>query len=547
MFRIGIFILIILSLALGFLYHPGKGGIEATDLTPTYGGVYRRAFADHFIVLDPADIKDSNSHEVARQIFDSLVGFDAKGNVTPSIARAWSISQDKLVYVFELREDVKFHQRVCGEATENGGRCVEAKDVLYTFKRLLGPNRGYQNSLFWVIKGAQEYTEGEAKEITGIKILDPYRIEFTLNRPFSPFVSLLALGNAFILPQEDAEKESFVHCPVGTGPFVWAGKSGGTICLDANEAYFLGRPWLDRVEFPIIIDENKRVSDFMEGQLSQVDVPDSIYKRVKKDPELLPYLKEANLWGVNFLGFNLETPPFDNVWVRRAFSHAIDRKNIVKLVLNDRAVVAEGMLPPGMLGIEHEQVGYEYHIEKAKDCLRKAGYSESNRLPEISLTYNSDPIHTRMAEFVQANLRDIGVECKLKSLDFASYLDQIEKGETAFFRMGWTADYPDPDALLYTLFHSSNIDVSYNFTRLHNEKLDKLLDQARFETKPEDRDKLYSEADRLIREEAPGVFLYFYTASILIKPQVRGFAIGPMGEAIIEYRHLWLSSTSNER
>jgi oligopeptide transport system substrate-binding protein len=546
MFRIGIFILIILSITFGFIYYSGKCAKGPEGLVPTYGGVYRRAFADHFIVLDPADIKDSNSHEVARQIFDSLVGFDTKGNVTPSIAKSWVISPDKLVYTFELREDVKFHQKVCGEATKNGGRSVEAKDILYTFKRLLGPKRGYQNSFFWVIKGAQDYAEGNASEIEGIKILDSYTVEFTLNRPFAPFVSLLALGNAFILPQEDAETEGFAHCPVGTGPFVWAGKEGDTICLDANLDYFLGRPWLDRVEFPIILDENKRVSDFMEGQLSQVDVPDSIYKRVKKDPELLPYLIEANLWGVNFLGFNLETPPFDNLWVRRAFSHAIDRKNIVKLVLNDRAVVAKDMLPPGILGFEHERVGYEYDIEKAKECLRKAGYAEGAKFPEVSLTYNSDPIHMRMAEFVQANLRDIGIECKLKSLDFANYLDQIEKGETAFFRMGWTADYPDADALLYALFHSSNIDVSYNFTRLRNEELDKLLDQARFETKSEVRDKLYSQANKLIVEEAPGVFVYFYTASILIKPQVRGFAIGPMGEAIIEYRHLWLCSSPLE-
>lgn len=543
--RILLFIIFLCLVSLAYYFFSNKSqDLSYTKQEPTYGGVYRRAFADSFITLDPARIKDSNSHEVARQIFDGLVCFDGKGAIVPALCEDWTISEDKLTYVFRIRNNVKFHSNVCGRPTKNGGRKLTVLDVVYTFKRLLAPNDNFQNALYWVIKGAKDFTEQKSNDITGIRILDEQRVEFTLNSPFSPFVSLLAMCNAFIVPHEDADELD--TCPVGTGPFYWMGKNGDTLCLNANNEYYQGRPWLDRIEFPVITDENRRFSDFMAGQLSQVDVPDSIYKRVKQDAILSPNLVETNLWGINYLGFNLNEKPFDNLALRKALNYAVDRENIVKLVLNGRAQVAKGILPPGISGYNEELVGYEYDIEKAKKYLEEAGYPNGKGLPQITLKYNKDPIHTRTAEFIQANFRDIGVECKLKGLEFGEHLADIESGKTSFFRMGWTVDYPDPDALLHTMFHSSNIKVAYNFTRFNNAEFDKILDLARFETEQDERAKLYKKAEKYVVEEAPCIFMYFYTLNVLLKPQVRGFSIGPMGESVVEYRHLWLTSASQE-
>ncbi|GAB4270632.1 MAG: ABC transporter substrate-binding protein [Candidatus Rifleibacteriota bacterium] len=509
---------------------------------PSYGGTYRRAFADSYIILDPAIIKDSNSHEVCRQIYDGLVEFDEKAKPAPAIAESWTISEDKLVYTFKLRNDVKFHAFSNGKPTKNGGRKLVADDVLYTFKRLLKPSEDSQGSFFLVIKGAADFAAGKTSELTGIKVLADDEIQFELEKPFAPFVSLLGMCNAFIVPHEDAEGEGsdLKITPVGTGPFLWAGKEGENLILTTNPEHFRGRPFLDKIEFLVIQDEAARFKAFKEGKLSCVDVPDSEYKNIKQNGKMAGNLLETSRWGTNYLGMNINKHPFDNKLVRQALNCAIDRGAIVKLVLNDRARVAHGVLPPGITGFDPNLVAYPYDVNRARELLARAGYPDGKGFPEIVLQYNKDVIHTRIGEFVLANLNDIGIRCRVEELDFGTHLKKVESGEAAFFRMGWTVDYPDPDSFLYTLFHSSNIGTGYNFTGLKLKELDEILDKARFETESKRRISLYRQAEKLIVEEAPWVFLYFYTTHLLHQPEVKGIKLGPMGQPFINYRDIWI-------
>jgi peptide/nickel transport system substrate-binding protein/oligopeptide transport system substrate-binding protein len=346
--------------------------------------------------------------------------------------------------------------------------------------------------------------------------------------------------NAFIVPVEDAEGQDLKKCPVGTGPFEWHGKEGETLVLKANLQHFRGRPYLDKIEFPIIADEADRFRAFKSGRLMHVDVPDSEYKNVKQDQKLAKNLLEASRWGTNYLGMNLNNPPFDQKLVRQAINYAIDREAIVKLVLNDRARIAHGVLPPGIAGYDPNLEGYGYDPDKARSLLAQAGYPDGKGFPEIELQYNKDIIHTRIGEFVLANLSDIGINCRVKELDFGAHLASVEAGESSFFRMGWTVDYPDPDSFLYTLFHSSNIGTGYNFTGLKMQELDELLDQARFETEIDRRVALYRKAEKLVVEQAPWVFLYFYTTHLLHQPEVKGIKLDAMGQPFIKYRKIWL-------
>jgi len=516
---------------------------------PVVGGTYRRAFADAFIVLDPALIKDSNSHEVCRQIYDGLLEFDEKARLQPAIAKDWSISEDKLTYTFNLRDDISFHKTVAGKPTLNGGRRLDAHDVLYSFNRLLKPQEDSQAAFFWMIKGAREFSAGETSEISGIRVLASHSIVFELEKPFAPFVSMLAMCNAFVVPREDAEGQpgGLAAVPVGTGAFKWSGRDGETIRLSANEEYFRGRPWLEHLEFPVIRDELERFAAFNEGRLSHVDVPDSQYRNVKQDPVRAACLVETNLWGSNYLGLNLQQAPFDNRLVRQALNYALDRDTIVRIVLNGRVQVANGILPPGVPGHNDNLTGYSYDLKRAKELLAEAGYPDGKGFPEITLQYNRDAIHSRTAEFILANLRDIGINCVVRELEFGDHLKSVEEGTVAFFRMGWTVDYPDPDSFLYTLFHSSNIGTGYNFSRMNNSELDSLLDRARFETDMEKRIAIYHQAEKLIVDEAPWVFLHFYSAHLLHHPSVRGIKLGPMGEALMQYRHIWLAPSDVSR
>ncbi|HOY68860.1 MAG TPA: ABC transporter substrate-binding protein [Candidatus Ozemobacteraceae bacterium] len=514
---------------------------------PVYGGVYRRAFSSPVIMLDPAEVNDSYSHEVARQIFEGLLEFDADGRVVPALAASWTISADRLTYRLFLRPDARF-QAVSGpddKPTRNGGRSVTAEDVSYTLHRLMAPgfpNRKGKN--YFVIRGAAAYAASQTPTIEGIRAVATDTIEFTLEKPFTPFLSLLALNFAFLVPREDVEGlgAEFGWNPVGAGPFTWAGRASDTIVLRANAGYYRGRPYLDRIEFPVISDEIERFRRFKAGELMHNDVPDPEYKNVRQDPAWSPFFQEVSRWGIYYLGFDVTKPPFDNVKVRQAINEAIDREAIVKLVINDRARIARGALPPGILGYNQKLRGYTYDLARARALLAEAGYPAGKGFPEITLQVNRDEIHVRTAEFVLANLRDIGISCRMKEVDFPEHLAAVQSGQTPFFRMGFTVDYPDPDNFLYSLFHSSNIGPAGNYSRYANARVDELLERARFEIDPKERIQLYQQAEQIIVDDAPWVFVFHYTTHGIWQPTVRGMKITPMGAPYITYRSLWLAS-----
>lgn len=513
--------------------------VEKEEPKPQYGGIYHRAFSDSYILLDPAHLKEANSNEICRQIYDGLVEFSDSDTMIPCIAESWKISEDKLTYTFKLRKDVHFHKVVNGINTKNGGRLLSAEDVLFSFKRLFAPNSNNENSFYKIIKGTTDYFEGKTDSISGIRVLASDTIEFELEHPFSPFIATLGVSNAFIVPHEDAD--NLEKIPVGTGAFKWKGKTENRYILEANEDYFRGRPWLDGVEFIVMPKEEDRFSQFMAGNLQHVDLPDNVYQKIKHDSEYSKYIQESNLWGLNFLGMNITKPPFDNKLVRQALNFAIDRESIIKFVLNGRAQAANGILTPGIPGHDPLLSGYYYDLPKAKQLLAEAGYPDGKGFPVITLQIeNSHQIQNRVGDFVVACLKDIGVECRVEIVDFEKHLNDIANGEVPFFRLGWTIDYPDPDGFLFTMFHSSNINHGYNYCHYNNAEVDKLLDEARNETELVVRVPLYEKAEKLIVDDAPMVFMYFYTLNILNQPNVHGLKIGAMGECALQYRRIWL-------
>ncbi|OQA05887.1 MAG: Heme-binding protein A precursor [bacterium ADurb.Bin374] len=526
---------------------PSDAPAGIVEVKPRYGGIYRRAFSSPIMKLDPAEVNDSYSHEVARQIFDGLLEFDEDGRPVPALAASWTISPDRLTYRLTLRSDARFQAKSGPDdaPTRNGGRLVTAEDVSYTLHRLLAP--GYPNRKgknYLVIRGAAAYNASQAASIEGIRVVASDTVEFTLDKPFTPFLSLLALNFVFIVPHEDAEAlgENFGWNPVGAGPFSWGGRASDTLVLKANPDYYRGRPYLDRIEFPVIADEIERFRRFRNGELMHNDVPDPEYKNVLQDPRWVRQFQEVSRWGIYYLGFDVKTPPFDNVKVRQAMNYAIDREAIVKLVINDRARIARGALPPGIMGYNPKLRGYSYDLDKARALLAEADYPGGKGFPEITLEVNRDEIHIRTAEFVLANLRDIGISCRMKVVDFPELLTDVQSGRTPFFRMGFTVDYPDPDNFLHSLFHSGNIGPAGNYSRYANPRVDELLDRARFEIDAKERVALYRDAEQLIVDDAPLVFVFHYTTHGIWQPYVHGMKVTPMGTPYIAYRQLWLSS-----
>jgi peptide/nickel transport system substrate-binding protein/oligopeptide transport system substrate-binding protein len=487
------------------------------------GGVYRRPLANDPASLDPAKIADAYAVAIANQVFDGLVEFDARLNILPALAQSWSASRDGLVWTFNLRQGVRFHN----------GREMNADDVVYSFSRFLDPAVGSRRSWFLdKVKGAAAFREGKTNRLDGIHALDRYTVQIILSEPFAPFVSLLGLPHLSVVPREEVERlgADFATAPVGTGPFRFVDWTRGReIVLEANEHYFRGRPTLDRVHFVIFPGAmwNDMLEAFERGELEESPIPperrDELLKTTKYKVIRKPLLS------IRFLGFNLEQPPFDRVEVRRAFNYAVDRARLNQEVQGGRYVVPAGILPPGMPGYNPEVQGYQYNPEEAKRLLAQAGYPEGKGLDPVTLSSSVKALEIRLeSKSVQRFLADIGVRVELRDFDtWPAFQQALQQGSVQMFRYGWYADYPDPDNFLYFLFHSRSRD---NYFRYRNPRVDQLLEEARRETNDLRRVKLYREAEQLILDDAPGIMLLHHTYEGLFQPYVEGVEVSALGE-----------------
>ncbi|MFQ5881740.1 MAG: ABC transporter substrate-binding protein [Candidatus Methylomirabilales bacterium] len=514
----------------------GQGGL------PRRGGTYRYTLGPSDPPsLDPVHITDTVSHAVASELFDGLVAFDQDLNIRPAIARRWAVSPDGRSYTFDLRPGVRFHN----------GREVTAEDFRYSFERLLHPQtRSERTWILEKLRGAREFMTGKASEVQGIKVLDPHQLQLILEHSFTPFLALLAYPAASVVPREEVERwgRQFSTHPMGTGPFrfrEW--HHDDLLVLEANSDYFQGAPYLDRIVFRVMPDEMTRFQEFKAGNLEHTDIPTGLFRVIQNDPSLRGMLVSRPSLGINALQFNLERPPFrGNRELRQAFNYVVDKGAVAKVILEGRVLPARSVLPPGMLGHNPKLRGYPYDKEKARRLLAEAGYEAGRGLPALTLHYNTGLVNRKIAEFVQGALRKIEVKVELRELDWPAYLNLVDSGEAQFFRLGWLADYPDPENFLTVLFHSRNIGSKGNLSRYANSKVDALLDRADQSMEPGERARLYQEAEKIIVEDAPWIFLHYYSTDVLLQPWVKGLReqISPMDSSptlgMVRMRKVWL-------
>lgn len=499
------------------------------------GGTYRAVLGADPPTLDPAQATDTTSSAVIRQMFDGLVELDEKMQPVPAIAERWVISADQRVYTFTLRHGVRFHN----------GREVKAADVKYSLERAA---RGKKPWVVEKIVGAPEVIKGQAKEIRGVRVAGDSTVELTLERPFPPFLMLMAYDAAYLVPREEAERlgPEFGSKPVGTGAFRFVSwRHDDQVVLEAFRDHFRGAPYLDRIVYRIIPDDNTRYQEYRAGNLEHVDIPTGQFRAVQADPVLS---KELHVWpilGTYALRFTLTQAPFkDNKKLRQALNYAIDKEAIARVLLEGSVLPARGVLPPGMPGYNPELAGYPHDRAKARQLLAEAGYPDGKGLPPITLHYNTSALHKRIVELVQAQLRELGITVQVANLDWAAYIKLVDDGGTQWHRMGWIADYPDPENFLTVLFHTRNIGPPGNTSRFSSPEVDRLFDEAdRLPAGPARLAK-YREAEKILVEEAPWVFVYWYTSRLLEKPYVKGLERSAMSSApelhMAPLRKVWL-------
>jgi peptide/nickel transport system substrate-binding protein len=517
-------------LALGFW--PGAAGAQERS-GPQEGGVYRRPLANDPSTLDPARIRDIYSLAVGQQLFDGLVQFDQTLSITPALAQFWIASRDGLTWTFTLRKGVKFHH----------GREVTAEDVVYSFTRLVDPRtRSGGADHFMGIQGVQEFREGRTSQITGLAALDRHTVRITLTEAGVPFVSVLAVGQAKIVPRELVEEqgEAFGTQPVGTGPirFVrW--ERGKEIVLAANPDYFDGPPKLARLIFRIFPGGRVETAfaEFQAGALEDSWIPTKDYRQIIAGPGH-QYFRRP-IFNLRHYGLTTRTKPLDDRRVRQAILHAIDREAVVSDIWLGRHALAKGILPPGTLGFNPKLKGYSYDPVRARELLAQAGYPGGRGLPTLTIwsSVRSEEV-LREHERIRKDLEVVGITTEFQyNTDWPSFSRAMQERKLPIFLRAWFADVPDPDNFLAKLFHSRS---PWNYMGYANPAVDALLEKARAEPDMARRVEVYRRAEELIVEDAPVIPVSHQTYERLFQPYVKGVEVSGLGDAYIPFRKVWL-------
>jgi len=521
----------LLAILAGALLGGAPAEVRAQPSVAT--GVYRRALGHDPQTLDPARISDIYSRSVAQQIFDGLVQFDHTLTITPALAEFWKASRDGLSWTFNLRKGVRFHH----------GREVTAEDVVYSFTRILDPKiKSGGADLFMNVRGARDFREGRAKSVAGLVALDRHTVQVTLDEALAPFVAVLAVGHAKIVPRDlvEAQGETFGAQPVGTGPFKFARwERGKEIALTANADYFDAPPRVSQLVFRIFPGEQRDAmyEEFRQGNLEDSPVPTRADRRMLAGGPYT-YVKRPMI-SVKFYGFNTRVKPLNDRRVRQAILYAVNREALVQDVYYGQFTHARGILPPGTLGFNPKLAGYPYDPHKARSLLAEAGYGGGRGLPTLAIwSAARRDVVVREHEEIKRQLAAVGITTEIHYLtDWPAFSRMLDEGKLPVFMYGWYADVPDPDNFLFKLFHSRG---SRNFFGYASPVVDDLLLRARSEPDVLRRVDYYRKAEQLVLEDAPLMPIFHHTYERLFQPYVRSVEVNGLGDPYVPFRKVWL-------
>lgn len=501
-----------------------RTNIDSKDRPPT-DNVLRMPLLTNPPDLDPILISDTTSHGVASRIFNTLVTYDENLQLVPGLCtRMPDLSADQRVYTFHLRPGVRFHH----------GRELTADDVRYSLSRL-ALTRSKRFNVIERIAGAREANElaraGGFQELSGVRVVDPLTVEITLEKPHVPFLFQIATSNAAIVPREVVEElgDMFSRKPVGTGPFKLAEwRENNFLRFERFDDFYLGRPKLAGMLLRVIPESLARQQEYEAGNLEMCDITSGMMKKWSSSNHSGELIEWPALT-VHYYGFNLAKSgsPYagrDDKRARKlrlAINHAVDREHLCRNVLENRYYPANGVIPPGIAGHHAERPAFHKDLKLARKLLAEAGHPEGRDLPAVQLWFNAQGDNALVAQTIQQDLAAVGIRIELRQLDWAAFIQAADAGDPPFFRLGWVADYPDPETFLYPLFHSSNKGPRGNVTFYENPAVDALVDQSMTEGDPAKRLALLRQAEEQVLADTPWLFLMFSKEVILCKPYVK--------------------------
>lgn len=468
--------------------------------------------------LDWSIATDGVSFEVITNIMEGLTEYDQNLRPRPAIAERWEVSGDGKRYTFYLRSDVRW----------TDGKPVTAGDFVYSWRRLLDPKTGAEYAYFlYDLVNAYEYNSGAIKdpELVGIRARSDYILDVNLKKPIVYFPSITTFMVTFPLRQDILKRYGDRWTEPGNiqtnGPFKlseW--RHEYRLTLVTNNNYYLGRPKVDQVSMFVINELSTALTLYETGDIDMVNLQPEAIPFYSKNKE---YINLPLLRGY-YYGFNVKKRPFDDVKVRRAFSMAVDRNELPN-ILKGGEIPSSSWIPKGMFGYNPD-IGFKFDPEGARRLLAEAGYPDGKGLPTTILVYDTNPVNNLIAENIQAQWkRNLNIDVELDNQEWKVFLRRLKTDTPAIFRLGWGADYPDPDNFM-NLFTTNS---GNNNTGWGNRRYDGLVASASTERDEAKRLALYNEAQRiLVEEDTPIMPLFITSQNLLIKPYVKDLDINAM-------------------
>jgi peptide/nickel transport system substrate-binding protein len=490
----------------------GGAGVRAAFAqgAPKRGGTLRVATVDKPVNMDPGYAQLYSSLQVYQNVYSKLAYVDETGLFIPGLAKSWKQENEK-TWLFDLVDNAVFH---------NGERFA-AKDVVFTFTRLLDPKNNLPMQVFF-------------SPVQGVEAVGDYQVRFHLSRPFGPLLAMLTQATEIVNEKALQEKEPKLF-PIGTGPYKfveWV--KDDHVTLERWDKYFRpGRPYLDKVIFYAPADDTVRLTGLQTGRFNWIQtvppqrIPELERARDMKASPGRPYLPF-------FLMLNASKPPFNDKRLRQAIAWAIDRTEIVKLVYFGSHVATAEPTPepsPWATGVNAHKGGPD--LSRARQLMAEAGAGGG-----LSLSYlvkSQVPVLVKTGEILREQLKKIGITLEVQPMESGQYFETMVSKKFDIVAAWWSVTV-DPDMFYSPLQHSAS---KWNFSGLKSEEADKRIDAFRFTTSPAARRKMYPELVRWFQEEGSIVVFSNEIQRYWMKPNVQGSV--PLPSLELRFEDTWLA------